>query len=543
MKNMLKKININNLVIIGIILFITILIVVLTNKSSSVSYKITLFGDRYITLNEDEEFVEPGYIAYANDEDVTKDVKVINEIVRTPGVYKVFYKLNNYVEYRVVEIKKSIDYNLDIKLELNTTDITNEDVIININVIGETFYALTMPNGNTLYNGNNISYKVEKNGIYTFKAINSRNEEFIKTIAVNNIDKISPNGTCSAILSIKNTAISVISDEENLTYSYYDDNKLLETTSNKNYTHKIKTTNKIYVILEDEAHNKNIINCDIKDNRYYEQIKPSTNEKIIYHGDSDTFKTYIVQRDTYYLTYFWVKDAYTQLNKFDSPEYGRKLYFPSQLLSKASSKYNLKGKIMVGFNASGFYLKDIYDIASVRAYPGYDKTSVGTLVITDGKVVRNEYSHAVKTWYSIGVNKDNKLLVFTDLKSEDIEAKKKWSESVIASGIRNTFTFAAPLLLNGKRTNITTGMPSGFNSKGMLQAICQINENNFLLFTTKKETRNKIIDVFMELGCQTAMNLDGGGSIALVYKDKNSDKIVAVVGNERQLTEVGYFTE
>ena len=86
-------------------------------------------------------------------------------------------------------------------------------------------------------------------------------------------------------------------------------------------------------------------------------------------------------------------------------------------------------------------------------------------------------------------------------------------------------------------------MPGGSNDAKGLQIICQINENNFLLFTSKSETRNKALDELSKLGCQTAMNLDGGGSVAILYKDKNSSEIIRAIGGNRDLPEVGYFTE
>lgn len=274
-----------------------------------------------------------------------------------------------------------------------------------------------------------------------------------------------------------------------------------------------------------------------------QQIKPGSKEKIVYHGDSDTLKAYIVNRGTYYLTYIWVKDAYTQINKIDSPEYGKNLYLPSDLLKKANTNNKLKNKIMIGFNASGFYLKNTFDSDSVDKYPKYNRTSVGSLVITDSKVVRNAYKYAVKTWYVTGINKDNKLVIFEDKKTTNTKVKQKWAQTVISSGIRNTFTFAAPVIQNGKKTNNTTSMPKSNTEKIGLQLMCQINENNFVMFTTTGETRNKAINVLFNMGCQTAMNLDGGGSASLLYKDKKSNTIKKVVGNNRKLAEVGYFTE
>ncbi len=265
--------------------------------------------------------------------------------------------------------------------------------------------------------------------------------------------------------------------------------------------------------------------------------------EIVKQEETETLKVVIRKSGTYYTTQVWVKDPYNQLNKYDSPNYGRQTLHPGYLLKKAVEERGLSDKLVVGFNASGFYLKNVYDAASVNYYPAYDKTSVGTLVITDGKVVRNAYDHAVKTWFTVGVDPNNQLRVFEDSKSSNKEEKKKWADGVIASGIRNTFTFAAPLIQNGQRTNLRTSMPGGYDDAKGLQIICQINDNNFLLFSSKNDTRNTAINEFLRLGCKTATNLDGGGSVSLLYKDKNTTEINAVVGGGRQLPEVAYFTE
>ena len=251
----------------------------------------------------------------------------------------------------------------------------------------------------------------------------------------------------------------------------------------------------------------------------------------------------------YYFTRIWVYYAYKQLSKYDSPEYGKNLYKPSVLLDKATNEYNLKDKLLIGFNASGFYLKDVYDAANVNRYPAYDKTSVGTIVITNGKVIRNVYDKGdLTTWFITGITPTNKMVVFEDkrMKNTSVDEKKAWSEQVINSKIRNTYTFAAPVILDGKRTNYTnqnSRMPGSNSSKKGLQMLCQINENNFVLFTTKNSTRNVAISKFLELGCQTAVNLDGGGSVALIYKPKGSTEIKTIIGNGRSLPEVGYFRE
>lgn len=272
-----------------------------------------------------------------------------------------------------------------------------------------------------------------------------------------------------------------------------------------------------------------------------EGTSTQTGGGVVKKEETNTLKVTITKVNTYYITQIWVKNAYSQLNKYDSYEYGKTLRKPGDLLSKATQDYNLSNKLIVGFNASGFYLKDTYDSASVEAYPAYDRTSVGTLVITNGKVVRNAYNHAVKTWYIAGVDSSNQMRIFEDTASKDSAAKQSWSNSVIGK-IRNTFTFASPLVEGGVASSKTKSMPSPGSALNR-QAFCQIDSNNFLMITGSNLTRQNLIDIMLQYKCQTGTNFDGGGSIALLYKSKNSQNIETIIGNRRALSEVGYFVE
>lgn len=268
---------------------------------------------------------------------------------------------------------------------------------------------------------------------------------------------------------------------------------------------------------------------------------PFTGGSLVKKEETNTLKVAIYKSGSYYVTQVWAKNPYQQLNKYDSPNYGSSLVRPGTLMQKAASENGLSNKLMVGFNASGFYLKNTYDSASVNAYPAYDKTSVGTLVITNGRVVRNAYNHAVKTWYITGVDQSNRMRIFEDQKNGDASAKKAWSESIIGT-IRNTFTFASPLVVNGQASNITTSMPSAGTAKNR-QAFCQIDNHNFALITGAGLSRQDLINIMLQLHCQTGTNFDGGGSIALLFKSGSSQNIETIIGNRRSLTEVGYFTE
>ena len=519
-----------------------------TNKYDANLLKISLKGSQTIKLNTEESFVEPGYTASYNNINLNNNVLVTSNYIQgKPGNYTVTYTINyNGIQKQIIRGIIVISSNLNISLTNTTNSFTKNYVTIKVVTNGSSLSSIKLPNGKTT-TSKSFTYKVSKNGTYTFTAYNTSNKEFKNSITINNIDKESPTGTCEATLNNNNTVIKVnakdaISGINN--YVYKDSNNNLTTLFTNTYTHNKKTSKNISVQVSDKVGNYTNISCKIIDNSYYPAIKPDEKENLIKSEETDSLKVYITKSGNYYLTRLWVLDPYNQMNKENSPEYGKNLYRPKKLLENAISENNLQNKLLVGFNASGFYLKNKYDASSVSKYSAYDKTSVGTLVITNGKVIRNAYDKAFKTWYISGIDSNNQLRVFVDEKSNDTNAKKKWSEDVINSGIRNTYTFAAPVIQDGKKTNIKTSMPDPNNSspKG-LQLICQINDNNFALFTTKNEKRSTAINLFLKLGCKTALNYDGGGSIALLYKSAYSNEIETIVGNGRDLTEAGYFTE
>jgi len=510
----------------------------------------SLNGDDIVTLDLGESYVEPGF--YASDTklgDLTSKV-IVSGVVDTikEGSYTLTYTVTNgSISKELKRVVRVVDNSLNINITLDKTTYTKDNVLATINITGNNYAYLVLPN-NIISKNKKTTYTIEKNGTFIFKAYRNDGSYELKEIVVNNIDKVKPTGACIATLNEASTTITV-SANDNLSgvknYIYYDNTKLLQNTVSKTYTHGISTSNKIYVEIYDKVLNYNKITCTIIDNSALKVITPNTYENIVFKEETNTLKVYISKFNNYYITRVWARNPYTQLNKYDSPEYGKTLYRPKKLLEDAIDKYDLDNKLLLGFNASGFYLKDTYDADSVSKYSGYDKTSVGTLVITNGKVVRNVYNKAYKTWFIAGIDKNNKLRLFTDSKASttlEIKDKISWSEEVIDSGIRNTYTFASPLIENGKRSTNSINMPSSTSYKNR-QAICQVNKNNFVLITGEDLNREDLINIMLDLNCETGTNLDGGGSIALLYKSKNSSSVETVIGNNRSLTEVAYFSE
>ncbi len=520
------------------------------NDNNQNPLELSLNGDKVITLSVGDEYIEPGFLATSPDgKNINAQVKTTGEVnTSKPGEYTLTYMIEyNGEKKEVIRTVVVIDDTLVISVVPNKTTYTNSHVTFTIKVEGNSFQTLVFPN-NVLNENKETTYDVTTNGTYTFTAYNINGKSFTKSVTVTNIDTESPTGSCLATINQTSTNIQVNGDDDLsgiANYIYYDNGTEILKSDNNFYNYNAKTSKIVTVTITDKAGNKTKINCNIEDKSALDPIKPGANEKIVKQGETDTLKVYITKKSKYYITRIWAYDPYHQLNKFDSPEYGKKLYRPKTLLKKAKEKYNLQNQLLVGFNASAFYLAGVYDASEVSKYSKYNKTSVGTLVITDGKVIRNAYNHAYKTRYIVGVDKDNQMQVFTDKSGTSKKAKeekKKWAQEVIDSGIRNTFTHASILIKDYKKSSTKTNMPSPSTRKNR-QAICQIDTNNFALITGENLNRSDLQNIMMNLKCRIGSNLDGGGSIALFFQDRGSNSISTIIGNKRDLTEVGYFSE
>lgn len=525
-------------------------------------YSIMIEGDAVVYVLKGAEYKEQGVKVTSSDGSLIEhEVKIENEVDTSKvGNYYINYKVT-FGDVEQELMRKVVVYSLDYELKANTTDVTSDKVVVSFNTESD-YYAYT------IYNDKKTSLKkfdveVYSNMEVTYKIYDIFGNFVEDKVDVKNINRTPLTATCTATVYDDKTVFNVTSNKTINKIEYFGAGIRIASEKNANYTYKGKLNPKssISIILYDSFSSTVNVDCNIvnKTTSSTPSPSPSSNPQtspgsggstgsgssVVFSTSSSTMKATITKNGSYYITRVWMSNPHKQVNKFDSPNYGSSLTKPSTLLSNAISTYGLSNKALIGFNASGFYLKDTYDASSVNKYPAFNKTSVGTIVITNGKVVRNAYTKAYKTWYIAGVDSSNTLRIFTDkagTSDSELASKKTWADGVISSGIRNTFTFGGPLVIDGKASNITTSFPSPSSALNR-QAICQIDANNFVLITGSKLTRNNLIDIMLDLKCKTGTNLDGGGSIALLYKEKNSNTIKKVIGDSRALTEVGYFSE
>ncbi len=272
---------------------------------------------------------------------------------------------------------------------------------------------------------------------------------------------------------------------------------------------------------------------------YFPQIRHSAGANIVAEEETDSLKFSVEKikegKATYYVSRIWVKNPHLQLNKYDSPEYGKKRYTLATLFNYAISTHKLQDKAVLAFNASGFIVEDVWDTQCVNLYRPYNNTSVGTIVITNGEVVRNFYQYFCRNTVMSGVDKYHNFRMWHDVRQATPLDNKEVNQELVDAGIRNTLSFGPVLVSEGKKVGEGKNLAKR-------QALCQVNKNNFVLVTGSNLSFNMLQDILLANSCVNAVNLDGGGSTGLSYKG-SSGGVTKIYGGSRPLPEIAYFTE
>ena len=107
---------------------------------------------------------------------------------------------------------------------------------------------------------NKYSYKVSNNGTYTFKTYSKKGNVKESSIKVSNIDKITPNGSCSGNYKDGISTINV-NASDNIGIDRYVINGKSYTSGNITINNELKTAN---ITIYDKAGNSKDISCEIK---------------------------------------------------------------------------------------------------------------------------------------------------------------------------------------------------------------------------------------------------------------------------------------
>ena len=498
-----------------------------------------LYGDSIIILPINSVFIDPGY--YAIDSDYTTEyikskVKVTGNVdTSKKGTYKITYSLTNDNDISIVKERTVIVTNANFTLDYNPKEPTNSEIQITGQITDNYYDYLIYPDG-TKETNRNILFTVTENNNYTFTMYLKDGSSSEETIEINNIDKIKPTGTCSGNYGSGKSNIIINAEDDN-GIKQYQINDTIYTENNIELNEELSTVN---VTIYDKAGNTEDITCNLNLS-YNPPINPKGNEKIIQKIDTDTLKVWIEDKSTFYTTHIWVLDAYNQMKTAVPKKFGS-LESPKKILENVISTHNYQNKAIVSVNGSGYVVKGTFDSQYAEANSGWNYTSVSPIVIVEGKVLRNFTNGKIpSTKHSTyGLKKDGYLEYYRFKVGTNLQTNINTAQRIINDGVQNTLAFNPVLVYNGKVTATD-------NSPNIRQGLCQIDKNNFVLVTNYSSRANGFSEkglgeYMVKLGCQTAFNLDGGGSTTLLIKKRNSN-ISTIYGNYRGIADILYFHE
>ena len=230
---------------------------------------ITLNGDEVIYLVEGNNYIEQGINGYD-----TVDGNISNKVItdgvvnyNVVGEYNISYTLTNSRGYSNTITRKvnviSHDSDLVVDYTLNPRNLTNENVLITLNVSSD-YNKIIYPDNTT---GDRLTYEVIENGTYKFIIYDKYDRIIEKEIVIDNIDKTVPQGSCIATRYYNRTEIKVTIDTEReiSSYEYIVNGSTKQTSQSNYYVSDVVKPSTVKVKVRDIVNNNNEINCSFED--------------------------------------------------------------------------------------------------------------------------------------------------------------------------------------------------------------------------------------------------------------------------------------
>ncbi len=496
----------------------------------------SLKGSSIVNLSVGDEYHDPSFICIQKEtgEDLKRYVAIENNINnQKAGTYEIIYRLR-YNGKKKTLIRRVYVFKQTNSYKISTLALTNKPVSVEFTSNIYNFSHVVCPNDTIKYT-NSFSYNFYDNGDYKFYVVDTLNNYTEYVIKINNIDRIAPTGKCSAILQDSLTNYEVMSNDSDIKFYWYNNEKKYISNESKYIAPLYQRDAK--VLLEDLAGNKTLINCTIE-KKYQKALSYLDDDEVMYSATSDTLQVKISFKDGYYLSHIWCIDPYIQTQKEMLSTDAKELLYPKKILEQALQNNNLYDKIIWSSNASGIVLKGTYYKDLAKKSPIYNLKEPSSLLVYKGKVIINDYEKYAANTYIYYINASNKLSFIVPLKNKSVMERKQVFDLALQEGINNTFAFNDVLVNNSevmKVSNDYYALRNGF---------CQLDENNFLSVVSDTRRWNKDdFALFMKnLGCKVAVNFDGGGSNALFVKGRN-ESITTLTGGKRAMSSIIYFSE
>ncbi len=247
----------------------------------------------------------------------------------------------------------------------------------------------------------------------------------------------------------------------------------------------------------------------------------------------------------YYVTHIWASDPYNQMKVALSTTKLNKLAQGPTIMKNEIKSKGYNNKMLVAVNASGFVNKSAgWDAELAKFKSSWNYSPINPLIIHDGNVVRNYTDNSYpNVWtYIYGLRKDGQLASYNLKNGSAVDSNKMTVDKIINDGVKYTYGFD-PILVSDSKSK------SSDKTNNMRQSVCQIDDNNFLFITNSSSNRSlgfnykNLGKKMVDMGCITGFNLDGGGSINLLYKNKNSSSTTKILNYGRAIADMLYFVE
>ena len=506
---------------------------VLENPIKHVNF--VLIGDSRVQVDLNTNYIDQGYTLTSDDgKDYSSYVSSKGTVNTSKiGTYVITYTLT--INGKSLNLERTIEViGEHYTVTLDNKEITSEPVTIKVvaNISNFSYYIVDGKEIKEL----GFTYKVVKNGTYNFEMYNKDNDKEDIKVEITNIDKEKPSGSC---------VLSISGNKTKFTIDAKDNNKVDKIIyNNQDYKGSFELDGSITnatITIMDIAGNSTSITCK---NATLPQRTPGVTGTLKKEFNSDTLKYKIYEKGNYFITYVWATDPYNQMR------IGLKEPFPQlatvkNLVTYESNRLNLTNKGMIAFNASGF-VSDQFSREFITANSGWRNSSETAIVVYEGKVLRNftNQVYPTKEVYTYGLKKDGYMTYYkiSPGSSDNMANNQKLANQLLADGVKYTYGFHPLLTINGEKKT-TDKAPN------IRQGLCQLDRNNFIFLTNISSNRSiglsfsGMADIFNSMGCIYGVNLDGGGSTSLYYKDRGTDNATEVRGSGRPVADMLYFVE
>lgn len=289
--------------------------------------------------------------------------------------------------------------------------------------------------------------------------------------------------------------------------------------------------------------------------KIYDPIVPSK-----FDGDksdtSETLKVWTTSYDGYRVVRIWARNPYMQFHQYSAKMSGKTHDTIENLFNAALSKNKngIKNKIAVAVNSdpSVYYNSYYYCRHSVKKSCPFESYTSGGLIIREGDVYRNDVKTNGKRNLTYTITKYNKMIVLTDKYNLTPEKRTAVFKPAIDGEARNTASALHIMIDDGKKLSKSNNpkryshlYEAGSSASSYRNALCQINTNNFVYIITNSKTEKFLADKMISLGCNIAVNNDGGGSTNFWFKKdtSNSWNHIRGTGSRGRMDTIVYWTE